>query len=67
MAVAKRKESTAPIVTIDSWSGRQTVNIDALLDSDEGRKYLDEMERVPTTTIRDNRHSRVGYAARKKK
>lgn len=42
------EEKPKPIVTIDTWSGRQTVNIGRLLDTDEGRAYRSDMARVPT-------------------
>lgn len=42
------REGSPPIVTIDSATGRKTVNIGALLSSPGGDAYQAEMRRVPT-------------------
>ena len=36
-----------PIVTTDWWSGRQTVDTKRLLETDEGKAYLEAIARVP--------------------
>jgi hypothetical protein len=68
----ERKMAAEPkprdFVTIDSSTGRQTVNIDKLLSSDAGKVYLEEMSRVPTYRIRGTaaRLSRSGVVRKKK-
>lgn len=45
--VPVRKGRPNSYVTIDTWSGRQTVDIERLLDSEEGRAYRRDMANVP--------------------
>ncbi len=59
------EDKSKPIVTIDTWTGRQTVHIGRLLETKEGKAYQSDMARVPT--IYKTESGGGTSAARKKK
>lgn len=49
----KKRQKKNPFISIDWWTGRITADIEGLLKTAEGKKYLEAMAKIPVGAVFD--------------